>query len=118
VKRTGDRRVHDTTGAVDQPASRPRKQRYTLRLYVTGLTPRSTQAVATLRGLCEEYLAGCYHLEIIDIYQQPELVAGEEIIAVPTLVKELPLPLRRLVGDLSNGERILVGLNLCRKPTT
>jgi circadian clock protein KaiB len=90
-------------------------ERYVLRLYVTGLTPRSTQAIATLRAVCEEHLAGRYDLAIIDLYQQPELAQDEQIIAAPTLVKELPLPLRRLIGDLSNEERILVGLELRKR---
>jgi|SRR5690242_6268572 circadian clock protein KaiB len=87
-------------------------QRYVLKLYVTGKTPRSTQAVENLRAICDEYLEGRYDLEVIDIYQQPALLAGEQIIAAPTLVKKLPLPTRRLVGDMSNRRRVLVGLDL------
>src|SRR5262245_33857538 len=84
--------------------ARRQHERYVLRLYVTGLTPRSTQAIATLRAVCEEHLAGRYDLEIIDLYQQPERAQDGQIIAAPTLVKELPLPLHRLIGDLSNKE--------------
>ena|SRR5688572_11246051 len=87
-------------------------QRYVLKLYVTGKTRRSTQAVENLRVICDEYLEGRYDLEVIDIYQQPELVAGEQIIAAPTLIKKFPLPMRRLVGDMSNRGRVLVGLDL------
>ena len=87
-------------------------QCYVLRLYVTGKTPRSTQAVETVRAICDEYLEGRYDLEVIDIYQQPALLAGEQIIAAPTLIKKLPLPQRRLVGDMSNRRRVLVGLDL------
>ena len=87
-------------------------QRYVLKLYVTGKTPRSTQAVETLRAICDRYLEGRYDLEVIDIYQQPGLLAGEQIIAAPTLVKKFPLPVRRLVGDMSNRGRVLVGLDL------
>ena len=87
-------------------------QRYVLKLYVTGKTPRSTQAVENLRAICDEYLEGRYDLEVIDIYQQPGLLAGEQIIAAPTLLKKSPLPMRRLVGDLSNRHRVLVGLDL------
>ena len=87
-------------------------QRYVLKLYVTGKTPRSTQAVENLRAICDEYLEGRYDLEVIDIYQQPGLLAGEQIIAAPTLLKKSPLPTRRLVGDLSNRRRVLVGLDL------
>src|SRR5690348_14355985 len=86
--------------------------RYVLRLYVTGKTPRSTQAVQNLRAICDEYLEGRYDLEVIDIYQQPALLAGEQIIAAPTLVKKFPPPTRRLVGDMSNRRRVLVGLDL------
>ena len=87
-------------------------QRYVLKLYVTGKTPRSTRAVENLRAICDEYLEGRYDLEVIDIYQQPALLAGEQIIAAPTLVKKHPLPMRRLVGDMSNRARVLVGLDL------
>jgi circadian clock protein KaiB len=87
-------------------------QRYVLKLYVTGKTFRSTEAVQNLRAICDEYLAGRYDLEVIDIYQQPALLAGEQIIVAPTLVKKSPLPMRRLVGDMSNRRRVLVGLDL------
>jgi circadian clock protein KaiB len=93
-------------------------ERYVLRLYVTGLTPRSTQAIASLRAVCEEHLAGRYDLEVIDLYQQPELARGQQLIAAPTLVKELPPPVRRLIGDLSDEQRVLVGLDLCKRPTS
>jgi circadian clock protein KaiB len=86
--------------------------RYTLRLYVTGMTPRSQRAIESIKAVCEEHLAGRYDLEVIDIYQHPTLAEGEQIIAAPTLIKALPAPLRRLVGDLSNTERILLGLDL------
>ena len=85
---------------------------YTLRLYVAGMTPQSTRAIANIKEICEEHLKGHYSLEVIDIYQQPVLAAGEQIIAAPTLIKKLPLPLRRLIGDLSSTERVLVGLDL------
>ena len=94
----------------------PSEERYLLRLYVTGMTPRSTEAFATIKALCEERLQGRYELEVIDIYQHPQLAVDEQIIAVPTLVKMLPAPLRRLVGDLSNLDRVLLGLDLRRKP--
>jgi circadian clock protein KaiB len=86
--------------------------RYLLKLFVTGKTPRSTRAVENVRAICDEYLQGRYDLEVIDIYQQPALLAGEQIIAAPTLVKSLPLPVRRLVGDMSNRRRVLAGLDL------
>jgi circadian clock protein KaiB len=87
-------------------------ERYVLRLYVTGMTPRSTRAVENVRKICEEHLAGRYELEVVDIYQQPGLARGEQIIAAPTLIKKLPLPLRRIIGDLSSTERVLVGLDI------
>ena len=88
------------------------EEAHILRLYVAGMTPQSTRAIANIKEICEEHLKGHYSLEVIDIYQQPVLAAGEQIIATPTLVKKLPLPLRRLLGDLSNTERVLVGLDL------
>ncbi len=92
------------------------KEQYILRLYVTGMTPRSTEAVSRIRAICEKYLQGRYDLEVIDIYQHPELAREEQIIAAPTLVKKLPAPLRRLIGNLSVEERVLVGLDLLRNP--
>lgn len=86
--------------------------RYRLRLYVAGMTPTSQAAVANLREVCETELAGRYELEVIDVYQQPTLAEGEQIVAAPTLVKLLPPPVRRLVGDMSDRERVLVGLDL------
>jgi circadian clock protein KaiB len=91
------------------------EQRYVLRLYVTGATPQSVRAIANVKKICEEYLQGRYELEVIDLYQQPQLAQGEQIIAVPTLIKKLPLPLRRIIGDMSKAERVLVGLDLRRK---
>lgn len=89
--------------------------RYTLRLYVTGKTPNSLRAITNLKKVCEEYLQGRYDLQVIDIYQQPALAEGDQIIAVPTLVKRLPNPLRKLIGDMSDRERVLLGLDL--RPT-
>ena len=86
--------------------------RYVLRLYVTGLTPRSLVAIESTKRTCEEYLKGRYDLEVIDLSKHPSLAEGEQIIAAPTLIKRLPLPLRRLVGDLSDQERVLFGLDL------
>jgi len=86
--------------------------RYVLRLYVAGLNSKSLRAIENLKQICEEHLEGRYELEVIDIYQQPVLAQGEQIIAAPTLVKQLPLPLRRFIGDLSQTEKILVGLDL------
>ena len=90
------------------------KSNYVLRLYVTGQTPRSLKSVENLQRLCEKYLRGRFHLEVIDIYQQPALAAEGQIIAAPTLIKAMPLPLRRLVGDFSDSERVVLGLDLKR----
>ena len=89
-----------------------KKAQYLLRLYVAGATPKSIRAIENIKSICEEHLKGRYDLEVIDIYQQPVLAKGDQIIAVPTLIKKLPLPLRRFIGDLSATERILVGLDL------
>lgn len=88
--------------------------RYVLRLYITGMTPHSTRAIVNIRTICEEHLQGRYDLEVIDISQHPTLAEGEQIIAAPTLIKTLPLPLRRFIGDLSQTDRILLGLDLRR----
>jgi len=86
--------------------------RYLLKLYVTGATARSLRAIANLKGICEEYLKGRYHLEVVDIYRRPELLSRDQIVAVPTLIKKRPVPLRLLVGDLSRTELVLQGLGL------
>jgi circadian clock protein KaiB len=85
---------------------------YVLRLYVTGTTPRSMRAISNIRKICEEHLEGHYDLEVVDISEHPTLAEGEQIIAAPTLIKKLPLPLRRFIGDLSQTDRILLGLDL------
>lgn len=87
-------------------------ERYVFRLYVSGTTPRSTRAIRNIQKICDERLAGRYELEVVDIYQQPAMAAGAQIIAAPTLIKSLPLPLRRFIGDISETERILTGLGL------
>jgi circadian clock protein KaiB len=87
-------------------------KKYVLRLYVAGVTPRSTEAIINIKKICEEHLKGSYELQVIDIYQQPVLAKGEQIIAAPTLVKKLPLPLRRFIGSMHDVDRILVGLDL------
>jgi circadian clock protein KaiB len=86
-----------------------------LRLYISGMTARSTEAINNLTAICEQHLKGRYELEVIDVYQHPKLTETDQIIATPTLIKRLPLPLRRLVGTLSDEERVLIGLNLRRK---
>ena len=88
------------------------KQKYVFKLYVSGMTSKSSQAIENITKLCEEHLKGRYDLQVIDVYQQPKLVKGEQIIAVPTLIKKLPLPLRKFIGTMANEEKILVGLDL------
>jgi circadian clock protein KaiB len=85
---------------------------YSLRLYITGQTPRSAASIRNLRDVCDEYLEGKFELQVIDLYQHPELAKEAQVVAAPTLVKRLPLPLRRLVGDLSNKCEVLLGLDL------
>jgi circadian clock protein KaiB len=92
-------------------AKRP-TPKYAFRLYVPGVTPCSTRAIQNLKELCEKYLEGQYEVEVVDIYQQPDLAKGQQIIAAPTLVKHFPLPLKKFIGDLSNAERILVEIKV------
>jgi circadian clock protein KaiB len=99
----------------DRLLQKQTKEEYVLRLYVAGLTPRSQRAIKNIQKICEEHLKGRYDLEVIDVYQKPVLAKGEQIIAAPTLIKKLPLPLRRFIGDLSDSERILLGLDLRAK---
>ena len=101
-----------TAEAFDAATAKREDGMYVLRLYVTGMTPRSTRAIANVRKLCEQYLEGAYELQVIDIYQQPQLAKGEQIFATPTLIKNLPLPLRKLIGDMSDAEKFLVGIDL------
>ncbi|MEA2974328.1 MAG: circadian clock protein KaiB [Actinomycetota bacterium] len=92
------------------------KELWYLRLYVAGQSPRSLHALANLKRLCDEYLAGHYEIEVIDLIESPSLARGDDILAIPTLVRRLPEPLRRIIGDLSNTERVLVGLRLLPAP--
>ena len=100
--------LHDETPATAE---------YVLRLYVAGQSARSINAIANLKRVCEEHLKGRYAIEVIDLLERPQLARGDQILAVPTLVLKLPEPVRRIVGDLSNTERVLVGLDL-RRPGT
>lgn len=102
----------DDTSNVSQDADHPPHEHFVLRLYVTGMTPRSVKAIENIKRLCEEHLQGRYDLEVIDVYQHPELAEDAQLLAAPTMIKELPLPLRRFVGDMSNEEKILVRLDL------
>ena len=110
--RDGDKKVKMSTEELEKAAAMLNREKYVLCLYVTGMTPKSTKAIANVQNLCEKYLEGFYELKIIDIYQQPQLAKDEQIIATPTLIKKLPLPIRRLIGDMSDTERFLVGIDL------
>ncbi|HEV1994334.1 MAG TPA: circadian clock KaiB family protein [Candidatus Acidoferrum sp.] len=99
-------------GELEHPGSHSRQAEYGLRLYVSGSTLKSALAVENIKRICEQYLKNRYDLEVIDIYQQPNLARDEQIVAVPTLIKRLPPPMRRLVGDLSNLKKVLFGLDL------
>lgn len=105
-------RPNKTAGAFEKALADKSKVHYILRLFVTGMTPRSQQAIANIRTLCEEHLKGRYDLEVIDIYQHPRSAGDNQVFAVPTLIKKLPLPIRRFVGDMRKTEKILAGLDL------
>lgn len=102
----------DSTAQYERALAGRDEQVYVLRLYISGVSPKSVRALMNLKKFCEEHLAGRYELEVIDVYQQPTLAAGEQIVAVPTLIKKLPAPLRRMIGDMSDAERILLGIDL------
>ena len=106
------KKVHDQVEVFEEALKDSKDKKYVLRLYVAGATPKSTQSIVNIKKICEEHLKGRYELEVIDIYQQPNLAKGEQIIAAPTLVKKLPTPLRRFMGNMADAERILVGLDL------
>ncbi|RPJ16279.1 MAG: hypothetical protein EHM30_06805 [Desulfobacteraceae bacterium] len=101
-----------STKAFRKTAAKPDGAMYVLCLYVTGLTPKSIMAIANVQKLCETHLAGNCELKVIDIYQQPQLAREEQIVATPTLIKKQPLPVRRLIGDMSDTERFLAGIDL------
>jgi len=92
--------------------TRHKDAKWELKLYVAGQTAKSLQAFANLKSICEEHLAGEYHIEVIDLLKNPQLAQGDQILALPTLVRKLPEPVRKIIGDLSNAERVLVGLDL------
>jgi circadian clock protein KaiB len=104
--------VNKSKDILDLALSESDKASYILRLYITGATSRSVDAIKNIKKICEEYLEGRYELEVIDLYQKPCLAKDEQIIAAPTLIKKLPLPFRRIIGDLSNKEKVLLGLDL------
>jgi circadian clock protein KaiB len=105
-------KVKSASDDLDQTIANQGKDKYILRLYITGSTSRSILAITNLKKICEEYLEGRYELEVIDLYQHPSLAKGEQIIAAPTLIKKIPLPFRRIIGDMSDREKVLLGLDL------
>ncbi len=112
----GSERVMDLTAGREGAGTPGDPERWDLRLYVAGQTPKSLLALANLKKYCEENLAGRYHIEVIDLLENPQLAEGDQIVAVPTLVRKLPPPMKRIIGDLSNKERVLVGLDLKPRP--
>jgi circadian clock protein KaiB len=113
TKIKGEQPKPEDSFAEFEKASKERgKEQYVLRLFISGMTTRSINAIESLKKICEEQLKDCYSLEIIDVSQQPNAVRKEDVVATPTLIKELPKPIRRIIGDLSNRDRILVALNL------
>lgn len=106
------KKIRSSAEEFDLTISDLSKDKYLLRLYITGSTSRSIIALTNLKKICEEYLKGRYELEVIDLYLKPSLAVGDQIIAAPTLIKKLPLPFRRIIGDMSDKEKVLLGLDL------
>ena len=107
----GNTNLAETMDGKNGRVSKQNKQ-WQLRLYVAGQTPKCLAAFANLKRLCEEHMDGNYHIEIVDLLQHPQLAKGDQILAIPTLVRKLPEPVRKIIGDLSNTEKVLVGLDL------
>jgi circadian clock protein KaiB len=106
--------AHDDVKAFEDSLGAEPAAHYRLRLFVAGTTPRSARAIRNIRAICEANLQGRYDLEVVDIYQHPEQIKPEQIVVIPTLVKQQPLPLRKMIGDLSNKEQVLIGLDIVR----
>lgn len=106
------KRVKSKTGKLRQKPSKIATDKYILRLYIAGQTPNAVTALNNLKSICEEQLKGKYHIEVIDLLKNPQLGRDDQILAIPTLMRKLPLPVRLIIGDLSNTERVLVGLDL------
>jgi len=109
------REIEYSTDEFESAIAVSTREKYILRLYIAGMTPKSQRAITNIKKICEEFLKGQYNLEVIDLYQTPQLAKGDQIIAAPTLIKKLPLPLRRIIGDMSGTEQVLVGLDLREK---
>ena len=113
MKRT--RKSGASTRSFERALARGSPDFYVLKLYVAGTTARSVHAVSNIRAICEETLAGRYDLEVIDIYQRPDAARPEQIVVAPTLIKKLPEPVRKIIGDLSDKEKVLVGLDIIQR---
>ena len=111
MKPTPTKKTRRASGRLT-PSADGNSARWNLRLYVAGQTPRSLTAFKNLKDICEEYLKGEYHIEVVDLMENPTLARGDQILAIPTLVRKLPQPIRKIIGDLSNTERVLVGLDI------
>ena len=107
-----------STESFIEAADESENPRYVLRLFVTGMTPRSTRAIRAVRSLCESRLKDRFDLEIVDVYQQPQMIRGEQVFATPTLIKYQPAPLRRIIGDMTDVHRLCYGLGLSCEVTT
>ena len=112
MKTTPSKRLRAVKNGHSPQVDGSKSERWNLRLYVAGQTPRSMTAFQNLKNICEEYLKGQYHIEVVDLIENPTLARGDQILAVPTLVRKLPQPIRKIIGDLSNTERVLVGLDI------
>jgi circadian clock protein KaiB len=110
-----EKEVKDSTDKFEAALKGSKEGRYVLRLYVTGITPNSLKAIENIKAICRDHMEGRYELEVIDIYKRPDLAREAQIIAAPTLIKKLPAPLRRFIGNLSDVEKILAGLDLAPK---
>ena len=104
--------IKGCTSAFEEAHAKRGEKKYVLRLYVAGMGPKSMQAISNIKKICEEHLAGKCQLEVIDIYQNPMYVKDGQIVAAPTFIKELPLPLKRIIGSMADAEKVLVGLNI------
>lgn len=122
AKKSGAKKTGATKPAPKRPASANRRsgtaapELWDLRLYVAGQSAKSAAAIANLSRICEEHLAGRYRIEVVDLVKNPQLASGDQIVAIPTLVRKLPSPMKRIIGDLSNAERSIVGLDLRPRP--
>jgi len=112
LRKGGGKKQADTTERFEKAVSRMGEGKYVLCLYVAGMTPNSVRAISNLKKICEEHLAGQYDLNVIDVYRRPTLAKGEQIVAAPTLIKKLPLPMRKLIGDMSDKGKVLIGLDI------